>query len=102
VHNTTNVLFRLCANADPQRDSGFTNGPSDVLDHASRRNRQRQQTRHRRDESRATVATTALRLTICLNGTQGRRRRVNPGPEADAPLGHRHHASLFFQTLDAL
>ena len=35
VHNTNEVLFRLCANADPQRDSIFTKGPSDVLDHAT-------------------------------------------------------------------
>ena len=35
VHNTTEVLFRLCANTDPQRDSIFTKGPADVLDHAT-------------------------------------------------------------------
>ena len=35
VHNTSEVLFRLCANTDPQRDSIFTTGPSDVLDHAT-------------------------------------------------------------------
>jgi len=45
VHNTSEVLFRLCANADPpslrygaaspQRDSIFTKGPADVLDHAT-------------------------------------------------------------------
>ena len=35
VHNTSEVLFRLCANTDPQRDSIFTKGPSDVLDHAA-------------------------------------------------------------------
>jgi 4-hydroxy-3-polyprenylbenzoate decarboxylase len=35
VHNTSEVLFRLCANTDPQRDSLFTNGPADVLDHAT-------------------------------------------------------------------
>jgi 4-hydroxy-3-polyprenylbenzoate decarboxylase len=35
VHNTRDVLFRLCANTDPQRDSIFTKGPSDVLDHAT-------------------------------------------------------------------
>ena len=29
------ILFRLCANTDPQRDSLFTKGPSDVLDHAT-------------------------------------------------------------------
>ncbi len=28
-------LFRRCANTDPQRDSIFTKGPSDVLDHAT-------------------------------------------------------------------
>jgi len=35
VHHTSDVLFRLCANTDPQRDSIFTKGPSDVLDHAT-------------------------------------------------------------------
>ena len=29
------VHFRLCAKTDPQRDSLFTKGPSDVLDHAT-------------------------------------------------------------------
>ena len=35
VHNTSDVLFRLCANTAPQRDSIFTKGPADVLDHAT-------------------------------------------------------------------
>jgi 4-hydroxy-3-polyprenylbenzoate decarboxylase len=35
VHNTSEVLFRLCANTDPQRDAIFTKGPADVLDHAT-------------------------------------------------------------------
>ncbi|MCI0539990.1 MAG: UbiD family decarboxylase [Verrucomicrobiales bacterium] len=35
VHNRSEVLFRLCANTDPQRDSIFTKGPADVLDHAT-------------------------------------------------------------------
>jgi 4-hydroxy-3-polyprenylbenzoate decarboxylase len=35
VHDTSAVLFRLCANTDPQRDSLFTKGPADVLDHAT-------------------------------------------------------------------
>jgi 4-hydroxy-3-polyprenylbenzoate decarboxylase len=34
VHNTSEVLFRLCANTDPQRDSILTKNPSDALDHA--------------------------------------------------------------------
>jgi 4-hydroxy-3-polyprenylbenzoate decarboxylase len=34
VHNTSEVLFRLCANTDPQRDSIFTRNPCDALDHA--------------------------------------------------------------------
>ena len=29
------MLFRLCANTEPQRDSTFTKGPADVLDHAT-------------------------------------------------------------------
>ena len=35
VHNTSEVLFHLCATTDPQRDSIFTKGPADVLDHAT-------------------------------------------------------------------
>ena len=35
VHNTSEVLFRLCANTDPQRDAILTKGPADVLDHAT-------------------------------------------------------------------
>lgn len=35
VHDTSEVLFHLCANTDPQRDGIFTRGPSDVLDHAT-------------------------------------------------------------------
>lgn len=34
VHNTSEVLFRLCANTDPQRDSTFIKNPTDALDHA--------------------------------------------------------------------
>ncbi|MEO6847355.1 MAG: menaquinone biosynthesis decarboxylase [Chthoniobacterales bacterium] len=34
VHNTSEVLFRLCANTDPQRDTTFIKNPSDALDHA--------------------------------------------------------------------
>jgi 4-hydroxy-3-polyprenylbenzoate decarboxylase len=35
VHNTSEVLFRVCANTEPQRDAIFTKGPADVLDHAT-------------------------------------------------------------------
>ncbi len=35
VHNASDVLFRLCANTDPQRDTIVTRGPADVLDHAT-------------------------------------------------------------------
>ncbi len=34
VHNTSDVLFHVCANIDPQRDTLFTKGPCDSLDHA--------------------------------------------------------------------
>jgi 4-hydroxy-3-polyprenylbenzoate decarboxylase len=34
VHDTSDVLFHLCANIDPQRDAIFTKGPCDSLDHA--------------------------------------------------------------------
>jgi len=34
VHSTSEVLFRLCANTDPQRDSTFIKNPCDALDHA--------------------------------------------------------------------
>jgi 4-hydroxy-3-polyprenylbenzoate decarboxylase len=35
VHDTSEVLFRLCATTDPQRDAIFTRGPADALDHAT-------------------------------------------------------------------
>ncbi|NQU10888.1 menaquinone biosynthesis decarboxylase [bacterium] len=35
VHDTREVLFRLCANIDPERDILFSKGPADVLDHAT-------------------------------------------------------------------
>ena len=35
VHNTSEVLFRLTANIDPDRDIIMTKGPADVLDHAT-------------------------------------------------------------------
>jgi 4-hydroxy-3-polyprenylbenzoate decarboxylase len=35
VHNTSEVLFRLTANIDPDRDIILTKGPADVLDHAT-------------------------------------------------------------------
>lgn len=34
VHNTSEVLFRLCANTDPMRDTIMTKNPTDALDHA--------------------------------------------------------------------
>ena len=34
VHNTSEVLFKICSNIDPQRDTHFTKGPCDSLDHA--------------------------------------------------------------------
>src|ERR1051326_4550016 len=34
VQNTSEILFRLCANTDPQRDSTIITNPSDSLDHA--------------------------------------------------------------------
>ncbi|MDH4470605.1 MAG: menaquinone biosynthesis decarboxylase [Verrucomicrobiae bacterium] len=34
VQNTSEVIFRLCSNTDPQRDSIVTKNPSDSLDHA--------------------------------------------------------------------
>ena len=37
VQNTSEVLFRLCANTDPQRDSTIITNPSDSLDHAPSR-----------------------------------------------------------------
>ena len=35
VQDTSQVLFHLTANTDPQRDGIFTKGPADVLDHAT-------------------------------------------------------------------
>jgi 4-hydroxy-3-polyprenylbenzoate decarboxylase len=37
VQNTSEVLFRFCANTDPQRDSTIITNPSDSLDHAPSR-----------------------------------------------------------------
>src|SRR5947208_14802360 len=34
VHNPSEVLFRLCANTDPERDSTIIRNASDSLDHA--------------------------------------------------------------------
>jgi 4-hydroxy-3-polyprenylbenzoate decarboxylase len=34
VHDTSEVLFQICSNIDPQRDVLFTRGPCDSLDHA--------------------------------------------------------------------
>ncbi|MEY2540825.1 MAG: 4-hydroxy-3-polyprenylbenzoate decarboxylase, partial [Verrucomicrobiota bacterium] len=34
VHDTREVLFRLCANTDPERDTTVIKNPSDSLDHA--------------------------------------------------------------------
>jgi 4-hydroxy-3-polyprenylbenzoate decarboxylase len=34
VHNTSEVLFRLCANTDPARDTMLVKNPCDALDHA--------------------------------------------------------------------
>ena len=35
MHYTRRVLFRLCANAEPQRSAILTTGRGDVLDHAT-------------------------------------------------------------------
>jgi 4-hydroxy-3-polyprenylbenzoate decarboxylase len=35
VHDTSEVIFRICSTTDPQRDCIFTKGPADVLDHAT-------------------------------------------------------------------
>ena len=34
VHNTSDVLFRMCSNTDPERDTLLTRNPTDALDHA--------------------------------------------------------------------
>jgi len=36
-HDMNEVLFRVTSNVDPRRDMLFTEGPLDVLDHASDR-----------------------------------------------------------------
>ena len=35
VHKISDVAFKVFANTDPKRDSLFTEGPTDILDHAS-------------------------------------------------------------------
>jgi 4-hydroxy-3-polyprenylbenzoate decarboxylase len=37
VHDHEEVLFHLCANCDPGRDTERVNGPLDILDHAAPR-----------------------------------------------------------------
>jgi len=37
VHDQDQVLFHMCANADPGRDTEIVNGPLDILDHAAPR-----------------------------------------------------------------
>ncbi len=37
VHDQDDVLFHLCANFDPGRDTEMVNGPLDILDHAAPR-----------------------------------------------------------------
>ena len=37
VHDYEEVMFHVCANADPGRDIEIVNGPLDILDHASPR-----------------------------------------------------------------
>lgn len=37
VHDHEQVLFHLCANCDPGRDTELVNGPLDILDHAAPR-----------------------------------------------------------------
>ena len=49
VHNTSEVLFRLCANTDPQRDSHLHQGPGRRPGPRHQRNGHRQQARVRRD-----------------------------------------------------
>ena len=49
VQNTSEVLFRLCANTDPQRDSTIITNPSDSLDHAPSRAKRRLAHGPRRD-----------------------------------------------------
>ena len=35
VHNEQDVLFHVCANVDPRRDTVIVDGPLDILDHAA-------------------------------------------------------------------
>ena len=79
VHNTSEVLFRLCANTDPQRDSIFTKGPADVLDHATTEIGGRHQAGHRRH-----AETAGRRLQAPLAAAhQDERRRA---PEDRCPV----------------
>ncbi len=35
IHNLSNLAFHVLSNTDPKRDTIFTEGPTDILDHAS-------------------------------------------------------------------
>jgi 4-hydroxy-3-polyprenylbenzoate decarboxylase len=59
MYNTSEVLFRHRANTNPQRDSLFTKGPSDVLDHVTSGTAS--------GSKRGIDATKNLRAIICNN-----------------------------------
>ena len=73
VHNTSEVLFRLCANTDPARDTTVIKNPSDSLDHAPSRAKHRLAYGIRRDPEIA-----GRKLSSAMAGVieDDRRRRV--------------------------
>ena len=82
VHNTSEVLFRLCANTDPQRDSTIITNPSDSLDHAPSRAKHRVAHGPRRDPK---TARRRLRSRLARAGANGR---------SDAKTGRRVAAEV--------
>ena len=85
VHDTRDVLFRLCANTDPQRDSIFTKGPADLLDHATRKTTVGSKlgidaTISPSAGPRRRLQTARERLSRWTNGEKGRVEKLHCGP----------------------
>ena len=71
VHNTGEVLFRLCATTDPQRDTLLTKGPADVAGPRHQRIRRRLQNGFRRHPQTPRRRLQARMAAADQNGRRG-------------------------------
>lgn len=79
VHHTAEVLFRLCANTHPQRDSIFPKGPPGVLDHAtSDIDVQSEQHARKKGSQRKGCQEKIIDKLPAVRGIAGRRRWGHP------------------------